>query len=167
MNERYTWTNWRTQREHRDLLAAWLEANGYSVNSQNISLLIEAGFLDKVKQLGKKAILPVALAAGLGAGGNYGVNKNAPQPTNTGPAQRYSVSGELAYRDPVAMNNFNQDVASMEKYGHEVALPQRGVGPVQIKMIEEAFNESFRNQHVDMFVSVTRSQQQGEGTMLM
>ena len=146
----------------RDIVA-WLEINGYETNEENIRM-VEAGFLNKAAQVGRKFALPLAAASGLGASAARGAEgpdfDHLPQKKHW----NMRMSDDLLYGDKQAQQQIAKDVAD-RKAGKNV---DRSSGATEISAfthIEERLNSELKGHN--MVADIVRAKNDRNGTILI
>jgi hypothetical protein len=149
---------WITDKHSEFLIVDWLEANNYEVTEENIRLLIERGFLNKIAQYGRKAVLPLALAAGMGMGGSSASAASPPT------MNRYNVSSApIIYGDKTAQANYGK--FDMGPQG-EIAV--KSLTQVEMNHIQETINgELAKSEMKECFVEIIQTKSVKEGTFLV
>jgi len=108
------------------MLGEILKEEGIELSDQEIRQLIAEGFMDKMKKYGKKA----AMAGALGAGAMGAMGSTPQAPENSPAPQSYKYQTSAYMGNQGAQDQFNKDVASMEKgqYSHE----RTSTAPIEI-----------------------------------
>ena len=149
----------REELANNQMAIEWLEANGYEITKTNINILLEAGMFDRIKQFGKKAVIPLGMAASL-SGGYPQAPSSVPPPH----AYNYNIDGGIQ-GDAKAQQQYDADLKIVNQGGK---IPNRDSNqPTEVNAFDNLVNDGLTDKLglQDQFIQVIQTKNTDKGTL--